>query len=102
MNSRRFLIPRVAIRLTAVEDALADVGIKRLIGPGRLRQRRQANQQERGTRGREQKAGWQAWLQKTVWRGCALAPESLYYTAWSGPRLLTCVCTACDREPPRA
>ena len=102
MNPRRLLIPRVAIGLTAVEDALADVGVERLIGPGRLRQRRQANQQERGTRGREQEAGWQAWLQKTVWRGCALAPESLYYTAWSDPRLLTCVCTACDRAPPCA
>ena len=60
MNPRRLLIPRVAVGLTSVEDALADVGVQRLIGSGRLRQRRQAKQQERGICGREQEAGWQA------------------------------------------
>ena len=60
MNSGRLLIPRVAIGLAAVEDALADVGVERLIGSGRLRQRRQAKQQEGGTCGRKQEAGWQA------------------------------------------
>ena len=38
----RLLIPGVAIRQLAVQDALADVAVERLIGAGRLLQRRQA------------------------------------------------------------
>ena len=38
MDRGRLLIPRMAIRQLAVQDALADVGVKRLIGAGGLGQ----------------------------------------------------------------
>ena len=77
MDRGRLLIPRVAIGDVSGEDALADVGVESLIRAHRLRERRQAHQQQdaRERQAQPRRHGWQSrigrWRTEVCTRGSA-------------------------------